>query len=364
MRLPRLKAPASSSSDTAYYHCVSRVVNREFILGVSEKEEFVRLMRMYERLCGVRVVTYCIMSNHFHLLVGVPKKPDKMPNNSELLRLVQESLGDLEAARLEQALELVARVNSPGLIRAAQEVVRERYLRRMWDISLFMKTLKQRFTQWFNKTHKRKGTLWEERFRSVLVQSAGEPLRAMAAYIDLNPIRAEMVNDPADYRWCGFGAAMGGDEDALAGFAELDRVEGAGVANAIVIARQEKRQRLPGPKRRQALLERQRALLFGRGEARGVDRDGRPLKKGFTRQQIQRELAKGSRVSASTYLRCRVRYFTDGAVVGSSNFVNEVFAATRSRYGSNRKTGARRMKGLVKNEKLYSMRQLVIDPVQ
>jgi hypothetical protein len=46
--------------------------------------------------------------------------------------------------------------------------IRERYLRRMWDISLFLKTLKQRFTQSFNKTHKRKGMIWEERLRSPL----------------------------------------------------------------------------------------------------------------------------------------------------------------------------------------------------
>jgi len=364
MRQPRLKAPASSSSDTAYYHCVSRVVNRAFVLGEAEKEEFVRLMRMYERLCGVKVVTYCVMSNHFHLLVGVPKRPDTMPGNSDLLRLVQESLGDLEAAKLEQALELAARANSPALARAAQDVVRERYLRRMWDISLFMKTLKQRFTQWFNKTHKRKGTLWEERFRSVLVQSAGEPLRAMAAYIDLNPIRAEMVEDPADYRWSGYGAAMGGDVLALDGLREMERVEDAGVEAEVVTQRQKERRRMTKGERNQATLEKHRALLYGRGEERGVGKDGRALKKGFTHEQARKVIAKGGRVPASTYLRCRVRYFTDGAVVGSRDFVNEVFQAKRERYGPNRKTGARLMGGLAKDEKLYSMRQLVVDAVK
>jgi hypothetical protein len=53
-----------------------------------------------------------------------------------------------------------------------------------------MKVLKQRFTQWFNGRHAWRGTLWEDRFRPVLVEGKGDALRAMAAYIDLNPVRA------------------------------------------------------------------------------------------------------------------------------------------------------------------------------
>ena len=56
-----------------------------------------------------------------------------------------------------------------------------------------MKLLKQRFTQWFNRQRGRKGTLWEERFKSVLVEGTGEVLATMAAYIDLNPVRAGIV---------------------------------------------------------------------------------------------------------------------------------------------------------------------------
>jgi hypothetical protein len=177
------------------------------------------------------------MSNHFHLLVGVPRKPEVLPSNAQLVRIVRESLGDLEATRLEYDLDSAARAGAAAAsVALAQAAVRERYLRRMWDISLFMKTLKQRFTQWFNKVHQRRGTLWEDRFKSVLVESAGEPLRAMAAYIDLNPVRAGLVVDPKDYRWSGYGAAMGGDAAALTGLAELERVEDAGVAEEVLAA--------------------------------------------------------------------------------------------------------------------------------
>ncbi len=76
-RTPRLLAPwvGESDADSAIYHCISRVVNREMVLHSAEKEEFVRLMRLYERFCGVRILTFCVMSNHFHLLVEVSPRP-------------------------------------------------------------------------------------------------------------------------------------------------------------------------------------------------------------------------------------------------------------------------------------------------
>ena len=87
--------------------------------------------------------------------------------------------------------------------------IRSRYTRRMHDLSEFMKSLLERFTKWFNRMHSRSGTLWEDRFKSVIVES-GTAARTIAAYIDLNPVRAGMVNDPADYRWSSYGEAVGG----------------------------------------------------------------------------------------------------------------------------------------------------------
>jgi REP element-mobilizing transposase RayT len=56
------------------YHVVSRVVDRLFILGDEEREHFKMLMRMYENFSGCRVLSYCIMSSHFHILLEVPPK--------------------------------------------------------------------------------------------------------------------------------------------------------------------------------------------------------------------------------------------------------------------------------------------------
>ena len=76
MRFPRVKADGQG-----FYHCVSRVVERRFIFqtsgpGSAEAERFVQLMRRLEAFSGVRVLTYALMSNHFHLpLFGGPHAP-------------------------------------------------------------------------------------------------------------------------------------------------------------------------------------------------------------------------------------------------------------------------------------------------
>ncbi len=112
-----------------------------------------------------------------------------------------------------------------GLAARSLERWRQKYLRRMWDLSEFMKTLKQKFTSWFNRTHERVGTLWESRFKSVLVEGSWGCLLKVAAYIDLNALRAGMVEDPKDYRWCGYGEAVAGDRRARRGLVTAMRSE-------------------------------------------------------------------------------------------------------------------------------------------
>jgi putative transposase len=87
--------------------------------------------------------------------------------------------------------------------------IHSRFTYRMHDLSEFMKGFMQRYTQWHNRAHKRSGHLWEDRFKSVIVED-GVASKTMAAYIDLNPVRAGMVKNPEDYRWSSYGEAIGG----------------------------------------------------------------------------------------------------------------------------------------------------------
>ena len=87
-------------------HCMSRVVGREFLFGDAEKEQFVRYMRLYEKLYDLRILSYVVMSNHFHILVEVPQRPadDALPNGVELIAHVRSCLGDETATSLEWEL--------------------------------------------------------------------------------------------------------------------------------------------------------------------------------------------------------------------------------------------------------------------
>lgn len=339
MRQRRLKAP--DGHRVAYYHCLSRVVNRDFAFGASEREEFVRLMREYEDFCEVRILTYCILSNHFHILVEVPERPAELPSSEELIQKLERLSGTSMSAGA--ARQQLAMFREAGDV-AGELKFRERVCALMWDVSAYMKLLKQRFTQTFNRQKGRKGTLWEERFKSVLVEGTGAALATMAAYIDLNPVRAGMVLDPKDYRWCGYGEAAAGSRRARQGLRAilaggervLEAKENLGTAAA-----------------------KYRVWLFGQGEQReGTTPEGVPLRKGFQREAILAEMARRGRLELAEYLRLKVRYFADGAVLGSRGYVDEVFNALRGRFGENRKDGARRMRGL--EQELYTARDLKV----
>lgn len=71
--------------------------------------------------------------------------------------------------------------------------------------ALLMKHLGQRYAQYINRRYQRSGTLWEGRFRSCLVQASNYVL-ACYRYIELNPLRANMVEHPAEYRWSSYRA--------------------------------------------------------------------------------------------------------------------------------------------------------------
>ena len=147
------------------YHCMTRTVNGEHLFGDGAREVLRKMIRQVAEFSGIEVVTYCVMANHFHVLAYVPYEPEV--SDAELLRryrvLYSGKLppGTLRPEQLEGLLERGGR--------EAREV-RGKLLARMGDVSVFMKTLKQRFSIWFNRNHDRFGTLWAERFKSVLVE--------------------------------------------------------------------------------------------------------------------------------------------------------------------------------------------------
>ena len=81
-------------------------------------------------------------------------------------------------------------------------------------VGRMMQRLGRRYVALFNARHARTGTLWEGRFKACLVDSTGYVLRC-CRYIELNPVRARLVEDPAAYRWSSCAAHLGGREERM-----------------------------------------------------------------------------------------------------------------------------------------------------
>jgi len=198
--------PHYAQSKAVCWHLITRVVDRNFVLQRKEREKMIEIIRNYEFFCGVKVLSYCIMTNHLHLLVEVPPKKKGASveiSDDELLARLKR-LYSPEAYR--DAKWMLEHLRE-GESQSAAEEFKAKFTCRMHDVSEFMKGVKQNFSRWFNRTHNRVGTLWESRFKSVVVED-GFALRVMSIYIDLNPVRAGMVEKPEDYKWSSYGEAM------------------------------------------------------------------------------------------------------------------------------------------------------------
>ncbi|MCF7762936.1 MAG: transposase [Verrucomicrobia bacterium] len=323
MRRPRFTLP---NTLTAVYHCISRIVAGEFLLAPDTNKEVLRgMMRRQAAFCGVEIITYSLMSNHFHILTRVPAQPDL--TDQDLLKRVEIFYG----SKAPETLHIAESIRTGGSL---PEQERSRLMKRMNDVSVFMKELKQRFSVWYNKKHNRFGTLWSERFRSILVEDRPEVVRVVAAYIDLNPVRAGMVEDPADYRFCGYTDAASGNALAIKGIASF---EGTGDEDW------------------RNVVGRYQQTLFGKA---GTDNNSV-----LTPQRIREIWKTKGRLSLLQSLRLRIRYFNDGAVLGTQIFVEGMFQKHRDRFGPKRKTGARTLRHLPFKE-LRILRALRKSPVE
>jgi hypothetical protein len=228
---------------------------------------------------------------------------------------------------------------------------------RMFSLSAFMKSLKQRFTAWYNRVNDRRGTLWEGRYKSLIVEGEGAALRTMATYIDLNPVRAGITDDPGKYRWSGYAEAMAGKAEAIEGMVTLtgmtaENVYGRGLGEAAPVESVAQR------KRRQV-----RALVFYRqllgiaGRPR-VREDGVEVRRGVS-PKVQARLEKETGVRREQLMR-RVRHFSAGVIFGSREFIDGWFERNRKWFGGasaeKRKTGARKIGK--EWRQLYTLRQL------
>jgi len=138
------------------HHIVQRGHNRQAVFAADEDYQYyLDNLRDWKRELGCKVYAYCLMTNHVHLLVD----PGEDENN----------------------------------------------------LALLMKRIGGRQTRYVNKLEKRSGTLWEGRYKSCPV-SRNRYLLACSRYIEMNPVRAGLVDDPGKYRWASFSAKVAAEK--------------------------------------------------------------------------------------------------------------------------------------------------------
>ena len=243
------------------YHVVTRIAHREFFFDDAEKDIIAGLIANVERFTGVRVVAYAIMSNHIHLLLFIDKPAtlqawedagyflgydfDKFREGnlykvSELNTFTQAEVDEFRRLHATPVLEryemsreeLVARLKTVMRPKPFEDLMAKweklseeeledeygRHLSRMYDLSAFMKILKQDITQYYNLRKHHTGGLWEGRFKDSIIERAVDAMSSVATYIDLNAWRAKICTDPSEYKWCSWAAALEGDPIRKSGY--------------------------------------------------------------------------------------------------------------------------------------------------
>ena len=242
-----------------------------------------------------------------YLLCEVPEP--KTLSEAEVLERVEAGFGPKRRQALQEEL---ARYRQQSDGNAQVQGLLDRYRRRMYDISVFIKELKGRFAQWFNQRHDRYGVLWAERFKSVLVEG-GEALAAVAAYIELNPVRAGLCADPKDYRYCGYAEAL----------AKGSRLAREGIRTILG---------QPETISWNELSREYRKYIFVKRSSRSANKA--PAFDLATAQRVVEE--QNGEVPLPQRLLCRIRYFTDGVILGSQSFVESHFSRLKQKLGYKR----------------------------
>ncbi|MCP4755186.1 MAG: hypothetical protein GY866_30325, partial [Proteobacteria bacterium] len=175
----------------------------------------------------------------------------------------------------------------------------------------------------------RRGFFWGQRFKSLIVEN-GETLINCLAYIDLNPIRANMVDRPEDYRWCSLGYLLqtGNKDDLLSLEFGIQGEEKLGLEERI---------------------ERYRKFVYEIGTL--------PTEKGksIDKEILEKHQDKQFKTTKTDCFKYRTRYFTDSGVIGSKRFVFENYKRFKDLFNSKKEKIPKPVKGL---DGVFSLKRL------
>jgi len=304
-RTQRLKI----NDETAVYHVMSRTALDGFPLGDIEKDFMLNLIRKYASLYLVEILGFCLMGNHFHLLVKM--FPDYKFTDEDLKKRYENFYGN-------------DRTFTYGQIPSLRE--------KLSNLSEFIREIKVGFARYYNRRHNRRGYFWGDRFKSVIVEK-GETLINCLAYIDLNPVRAGLVDLPEEYRWNSLGYHI--QTGNKGNFLSLD----FGLREFGVLDATER-------------LGNYRRYVY---EAGSLDRSEIGQRKVIREAVVEKERKKQFKISRVERFQYRTRYFTDSGIIGTKEFVSRNYQRFKDIFMSKREKIPKAVAGL---DGIYSLKRL------
>lgn len=337
-----------------FVHVTSRTRGQAFLLGDAEKRSFLLKMRQWADFSGIGVLTHCLMSNHFHLLLWVPEVKDL--SHDEIVSRLRQVWPEEKVEAWEKTYDTQAATG--------QALMDRNMVDRMGNLPAFMRVLKQSFSNWYNHREGCRGTFWEGRYRSVVVEHNPLALLSVAAYIDLNPLRAGLVTDPLDAVWTGYGAACGGNLRARQGLHFLVKcAKGSIPDGALAVRRKQLIQTSTAGDLHQHLTEERhkrseasdwqdvqktyRLWLYAKGNDGSQDpqsAENSKSRQGIPPEEVLAEFERQGDVPQARLLRQKWRSYTRGVGIGSAPFLEDLFRQYRSCFAPKRKKTSTNLK--------------------
>ena len=200
--MPKARKLQICTNETPYYHLVSRCVRRAFLCGSSETYNFehrrdwiLERLTLLTQMFAIDIAAFALMSNHYHLVVRVDTVKASGWSYQEIAERWQLLF------RLPILVDRYLSGHSSGETEnQVTETIIENWRTRLCDISWFMRCLNEHIARRANFEDHCTGRFWEGRFKSQALLDEKALLTAMA-YVDLNPIRAQMASTPesSDY---------------------------------------------------------------------------------------------------------------------------------------------------------------------
>jgi putative transposase len=297
------------AEEKAVYHVMSRTALDGFPLMDVEKDFMLDLIKKFSSLYFAEILGFCLMGNHFHLLVKM--FPENRFTDEDIQKRFKMFYEDSRAFAKSQIPYLRAKLSS---------------------LSEFMREIKVGFARYYNRRHHRRGYFWGDRFKSVIVEK-GETLINCLAYIDLNPLRAGLVYRPEEYRWNSLGYhVQTGNKD---NFLSTD----FGLKEFNVKSKKER-------------VRRYRRYVY---EAGAVNQPEKGKVKVIDGKVLEKERKREFELCRSDRFRYRTRYFTDAGIIGSKKFVSANYQRFKHLFYSKHEKKPKPVKGL---EGMYSLRRL------